>query len=128
MKKVLYLLEVGVLLPKKHKEYNDYSQVYDKKHSYYDENVIFFTDYSKAIEYALTYIVKGVKNTYAIIKQVFIDEDVLTDYDYKCIETSGIFDEWAECFSGERLRTDNIMLDIYKSTKNTLKYRFIEYV
>ena len=32
-----YMLEVGVLLKKEDEEFEKYSQVYDKKHGYYDE-------------------------------------------------------------------------------------------
>ena len=63
----LYKVEVGVLLPETHKDYEGFSCVYDKKHAYCDENTIFFTNKRRACEYVRQYVKKGKLNTYGIV-------------------------------------------------------------
>lgn len=71
----VFRVELGVLLPKMHKEYNDYSQVYGGKNAYYDENEVLFMTKEDAISYAKYKVATGVKNTYAIV----VDEIINTD-------------------------------------------------
>ena len=71
----VFRVELGVLLPKMHKEYNDYNQVYGGKNAYYDENEVLFMTKEDAICYAKYKVATGVKNTYAIV----VDEIINTD-------------------------------------------------
>lgn len=69
MKDVIRMLEVGVLLDKRHPEYESYNNVWDQKHGFFNENNILYRekDTEEAIDYARQYVKKGVDNTYAII-------------------------------------------------------------
>ena len=71
----VFRVELGVLLPKTHKEYNDYNQVYGGKNAYYDENNVLFLTKEDAICYAKYKVATGVKNTYAIV----VDEIINTN-------------------------------------------------
>ena len=71
----VFRVELGVLLPKMHKEYNDYNQVYGGKNAYYDENEVLFMTKEDAICYAKYKVATGVKNTYAIV----VDEIINTN-------------------------------------------------
>lgn len=71
----VFRVELGVLLPQTHKEYNDYNQVYGGKNAYYDENEVVFMTKEEAISYAKHYVANGVVNTYAIV----VDEIINTD-------------------------------------------------
>lgn len=71
----VFRVELGVLLPKTHKEYNDYNQVYGGKNAYYDENNVLFLTKEDAICYAKYKVATGVTNTYAIV----VDEIINTD-------------------------------------------------
>jgi hypothetical protein len=71
----VFRVELGVLLPKMHKEYNDYNQVYGGKNAYYDENEVLFMTKEDAISYAKYKVATGVKNTYAIV----VDEIINTN-------------------------------------------------
>lgn len=67
--KRVIMLEVGVLLNKDHPEYEAYSNVYDKKRGYHDEDRTFYyaSKLSEVIEKAEKYVEAGVEGTYAII-------------------------------------------------------------
>lgn len=67
----IYKLEVGVIA----ENVTGYNNVYDKKHQYFDEDVLFFLDYKRAKEYAENYVKNGVKNTYAIINEIKFDNE-----------------------------------------------------
>lgn len=72
----VFRVELGVLIPKTHKEYNDYSQVYGGKNAYYDENEVLFMTKEDAICYAKYKVATGVTNTYAIVVDEIIHSDV----------------------------------------------------
>jgi hypothetical protein len=72
----VFRVELGVLLPKTHKEYNDYNQVYGGKNAYYDENEVLFMTKEDAICYAKYKVATGVKNTYAIVVDEIINTNV----------------------------------------------------
>ena len=67
--RTFYKVEIGVLLPITHKEYEDYNNVYDKKHSYYDENVFFFTNKKEAISYARKHALLK-ENSYVVVSKL----------------------------------------------------------
>lgn len=61
-----YLVDVGIVVDKD--EYPAcYSNVYDKKRGYYDEDRYLVNDLDKAKKEALQYVADGVDKTYAII-------------------------------------------------------------
>jgi hypothetical protein len=72
----VFRVELGVLLPQTHKEYNDYNQVYGGKNAYYDENEVLFMTKEDAISYAKYKVATGVKNTYAIVVDEIINTNV----------------------------------------------------
>jgi hypothetical protein len=72
----LFRVELGVLLPQTHNEYNDYNQVYGSKNAYYDENNVLFMTKEDAICYAKYKVATGVTNTYAIVVDEIIHTDV----------------------------------------------------
>ena len=73
--KEIYLVECGVLLDKAHKEYKSYSNVYDKKHGFYDELQFLTTKKDFGINYINEYVKCGVVNTYGILSTQLIDSD-----------------------------------------------------
>ena len=81
----IYFLETGVLLDEQNAEYEAYSDVYDKKHGFYDECQKYMLRLDEAIREAEMYVQSGVENTYAIISVFEEDcsftEDELDDMD-----------------------------------------------
>lgn len=75
MRKV-YLIEVGVLLTKNDPEYDFYSNVYDKKHAFYDENQYYVDSLDQAKHGAKEYVEQGVDDTYAIISSSALPDDI----------------------------------------------------
>ena len=122
----LFTLEVGVLLKKNNSEYADYSQVYDKKHAFFNENTIIFLSSGEAAEYALAYVMKGVNRTYAVGKELTIPKEWLDDTAIDDIKCGGIFDGWDEVLEDDLYDCKHIIFDMYKSGEKTIKYDFIE--
>lgn len=75
MKKEVYFVEVGVLLNKDDEAFDCYSQAYNKKFGFYDEEQIYMSDMNKAIEYVTDYVKKGVPNTYGIVSVAWVDDE-----------------------------------------------------
>lgn len=78
MTKTAYLVDVGVLLEKDHPEYQNYANVYDKKHGYYDESQYYETNLQTAIDAVTEYVNNGVDNTYGVISETQV-HDTMTD-------------------------------------------------
>ena len=125
----LYKVEVGVLLPKTHKEFKDYSQVYDKKHAFYDENVVFFTNKEKAITYAKRYVRKGVVNTYGIVSvlnynpvAIYGEANPLmySFEDMQQIEQEGCLENYVDLFGEDNWDVKNVIFNIYKPEERSL--------
>lgn len=125
----LYKVEVGVLLPKTHKEFKDYSQVYDKKHAFYDENVVFFTNKEKAITYAKRYVRKGVVNTYGIVSvlnynpvAIYGEANPLmySFEDMQQIEQEGCLENYVDLFGEDNWDVKNVIFNIYKPEDRSL--------
>lgn len=119
----LYKVEVGVLLPKTHKEFKDYSQVYDKKHAFYDENVVFFTNKENAIGYAKIYVANGVVNTYGIVSALNYDPAAIygnvntfmySNEDMRQIEQEGCLENYDDLFGEDNWDVKNVIFNIYK--------------
>lgn len=75
----VFLLELGVLLSEDSPEYSGYSEAYDKKHGFYDESQEYKSDLKAAIEEAKAYVAAGVENTYAVISEAFLSDDLTED-------------------------------------------------
>lgn len=125
-KRTLYKVEVGVLLKKTHPDYLDYSQVFDRTHSYFDENTIFFTNKKKAVSYLKKYVRNGVINTYGILSRLEYDPieiygkdcqdlDELVKSDLKSIKEQGIIEDYVDMFCGDLFNTDFVIYNIYKT-------------
>lgn len=65
----IYLLEVGKLLEKDHKDYDFFSQKYDGKHGYYDQIQMYKSNYYEAVSLANSYIKAAADNTYVIVSR-----------------------------------------------------------
>ena len=126
----LYKVEVGVLLKKKHPDYEDYTQVYDEQHAYYDENVVFFRNEENAKEYLKNYVLFGVVGTYGILSELEYNQDEIgyTDEDtkriLKDIDECGIFDDYADVFESELYDTKNVIFTQYKKSKKVIQKIF----
>ncbi|MCI8749701.1 MAG: hypothetical protein HFH67_17915 [Lachnospiraceae bacterium] len=69
----IYLLETGILLDRSDKDYESYSQVYDKQHGFYDECQEFRPCFDKTVKEAKNYARDGIPGTYAVISEFDID-------------------------------------------------------
>ena len=137
----IYKVEVGVLLEKNNEEYNDYSQVYDKQHAFYDENVVFFAEKIDAIDFAKKYVTDGVIDTYGIVKLIKYNAeelygkpnniyDVIHDcetikYDMLQIIDEHILENWRDMFGSENFDMSNIVLSVMKSKDGSLVENFL---
>lgn len=126
----LYKVEVGVLLKKKHPDYEDYAQVYDEQHAYYNENVVFFRDKKNAKEYLKNYVFFGVVGTYGILSELEYDQKEIgyTDEDtkriIKDIDECGIFDGYVDVFESELYDTKNVIFTRHKKSPKVFKKIF----
>ena len=120
---ILYKVEVGVLLQENNKEFNDYACVYDKKHAYYDENTLFFTNKSKAIAWAKKYVHRGVARTYAVVSALNYDPVAIygnanpfmySFEDMKQIEEECCLENYIEMFGEDNWDVKNVIFNIYK--------------
>lgn len=72
---VVYLIDEGILLDKDHEEFKQYSQVYNKKYGFWDEEQWFSESEETAIEEAEKYVSEGTENSYAIVSAVTVADD-----------------------------------------------------
>lgn len=65
----VYMVEVGVELPKTHKDYGFYYTIdfNGVERSLFDENVVAFEDKDEALSFINEYVSKGVQNTYGFM-------------------------------------------------------------
>ena len=127
----LYKVELGVLLKKDNNDYESYSQVYDKQHGYYDENVVFFRNKKNAKEYLKNYVFFGVVGTYGILSELVYNQDDeigYTDEDTKRIlkeiDECGIFDDYIDIFGEDLYDTKNVIFTRYKKSPKVFKKIF----
>lgn len=93
MKKLVYCVEVGVVLDKNDCEFDCYTigDFFDDCYGFYDENRVLTFDYQHAIDYAKDYVKNGVINTYAIIHSDIFNFD---KKDIEDIENWGYADDY----------------------------------
>lgn len=90
----VYLLDAGELLDKNDKEYENYSQVYNKKFGFYDWEMTYYYTLEQAVKDAVAYAKQGDK-CYGIVslqyKHLSHDTDLAelstkdNDYDMKSV-------------------------------------------
>ena len=126
----LYKVEVGILLKKDNHDYESYSQVYDKQHGYYDENVVFFRNKKNAKEYLKNYVFFGVVGTYGILSELVYDQNEIgyTDEDtkqiLKDIDECGIFDDYVGIFEDDLYNIKNVIFTRHKKSPKVFKKIF----
>lgn len=81
-----YLIDEGILLTEEDEEFESYATVYNKKYGYYDEGQYYIKDEQRAIEDAKAYVEAGVENTYAIVSNTTLDDDVDIDDDELAVD------------------------------------------
>lgn len=96
-----YLLDEGVLLTEKDAEFESYNTVYDKKYGYYDEGQYYIATEDEAIKQAKQYVVDGVENTYAVVSNTTLDDNIDINDDELCVED-------------EEYITDNVIYSVAK--------------
>lgn len=112
----VYQVEVGVLLNKEHPEYDAYSQVWDHKNAYYDEEFTFCKKIEEAKDYIDNYLIAGVKNTYGILSEIYIDEE-----SYKYIENEVEEQIWNMDYNVE-----NVIYSAYKNEEDVIIENFVD--
>lgn len=112
----VFRVELGVLLPQTHKEYNDYSQVYGSKNAYYNENDVLFMAKEDAICYAKHYVENGVKNTYAIVVDEIIHSDVDGIEEIRCVGWNDSIDMDEFTFDGT-----NVVFSLVKTENEQIE-------
>ena len=96
-----YLLDEGILLTEKDAEFGSYNTVYDKKYGYYYEGQCYIATEDEAVKQAKQYVIDGVENTYAVVSNTTLDDDV----DINDEELSVDYEEYI---------TDNIVYSVAK--------------
>ena len=74
--KKCYLIEVGVLLEPDNEAFCSYSNVYDKRYGYYDEEQYYVTDIDAAINEVTQYVQEGCDHTYGIVMRTILPDDI----------------------------------------------------
>lgn len=91
MKKLVYCVEVGIVLDKNDEEFDCYTigDFFDDCYGFYDENRVLTFDYQQAVDFAEYYVKNGVINTYAIIHNDifnFDDKDIEDIKNWNCAD------------------------------------------
>lgn len=118
----IYVVEVGVVLDEENEEFEFYKikDFYDNYYSFYDENRVLFLSYKEAKEFVDDYVLKGVENTYGIIR---VDRLSLTAKEIEYIKEHGYFDDYCT----EPTKKDLIELKIKQNKKiKLLKGKYYE--
>lgn len=73
--KQAYFIEVGVLLKEDDEEFDNYAEVYDKKHSFFDEDQYAVEEFEQAKKDVQEYVKDGVDRTYGIVCDFPVEDD-----------------------------------------------------
>ena len=79
MRKEVYLVDEGILLTKEDREFEAYSNVYDKKYGYYDEAQYYVSSLEQAIRNAELCMKHGVIGTYVVVSKTAIHDAYSVD-------------------------------------------------
>lgn len=107
----IYQFEVGILLQE---DDESYKNVWDFKHSYYNENWGFAKTYEEAKDYVDTHIKDGRKNSYGIISKLVVNYE-----EYKSIDSG-----WSDNIDLD-YDLNKIVFNAYKND-NTIVENFID--
>ena len=107
----IYQFEVGILLQENDESYKN---VWDFKHSYYNENWGFAKTYEEAKDYVDTHIKDGRKNSYGIISKLVVNYE-----EYKSIDSG-----WSDNIDLD-YDLNKIVFNAYKND-NTIVENFID--
>lgn len=116
MKKEVYFVEVGVLLSKDElfDSYSSYSQAYNKKFGFYDEEQVYMSDMNKAIEYVTDYVKKGVPNTYGIVSVAWVDDEYF--------QSEEQLNKMTVC---EKYNMDDVIYNVRKTEDGSIESEFL---
>lgn len=128
----VYSLETGVLLDKNDREYESYSNVYDKQNAYYDELQCYIVDdLDKILERTLKGLKKSVINSYIILKfeclvQNFASLELEQIEQMNLVEIQNFLNE--ECFDTDCVSYDvrDIVWSAYKDENGNIIEDFIK--
>lgn len=70
----VYLVDVGTLLDKDDAEFEQYSQVYNKKYGFWDEEQWFSASKNEVLTVAEKYVQDGGENSYAVVSEVEVPD------------------------------------------------------
>lgn len=137
----IYKVEVGVLLDKNDEDYNTYSDMYDKQHAFYCDEVSFCIDKDYAVNYVKSYAEDGVVGTYGIVKLITYNSDeiygkpnnifdIIDDCDkikrdMLQLMDNYTIDNWASIFGSKNFDMSNIVLSVMKSEDGSLVENFL---
>lgn len=107
-----YLVDVGILLSEGDMEFNSYNMVYDKSHGYFDEDQFYVIDKQEAIDYVKQYVGDGVNNTYGIISETELDDDITSED----IENGNV------SVSGETYSIENVCFNLAKINDKVVEF------
>lgn len=123
MKETIYKVELGLLLPPTHDEFEHYSTAYDHKHGYYDTNVVLLLKLEQAVVQAKWFVHKPIKNAYAVVTKVELD---LTKEELHDVKTYAFYDGFNACDFPECFKAENVLYSIRKNDDWTLTENFIQ--
>ena len=125
---IVYHVEQGILLDKNDKEYEYYSQVYDKQHAFYDEYQEYDCYELETIKEELLRQLKNAPNTTYIViskqgllKNYYISKNVTEE-----TEWSEINQDLNDCWEQPDYSLENIVWSAYKDENGIIHEDFIK--
>lgn len=112
----IYQVEVGILLDKNDIEYDCYSNVWDHKNGYYDENYLFYITEREAKEFIGNYIKKGNVTTYGILSELLVDKQSYEE----------VKDGMGAGFIDMNYDIRNVIYSAYKNKENHIIENFVD--
>lgn len=113
--KKFYKVECGVLLNLDHDEFECYSNVYDKKNAYYDEEIYITETLEQAKADAESYVQSGVNGTYAVIVELLCKKE-----DYYSMQD--IEEDYVGIFGSENYKEENVIYSLWKVKSKKFTY------
>ena len=114
----LFQVEVGVLLPSTHPEFEYYNDAFNPAYGYKNENIWFTNSYVDAVKGATSYVEEGVNNTYGIVSEIGeLSEDFIIDNGNVVEKETGV--DFSEDFNDFSL--NKVVFSIMKTGEKTFK-------
>lgn len=114
----IYQYEIGVLLDKSDEEYEIYSQVWDKKHGYYNTDWGIELTLEDAKQLIQDYVNNGAQGSYGIISEVPISNEIYNKI-IRNVEENGYFSDYVWYDADYSL--DNVIYSLTKDEENFVK-------